>query len=321
MTIFHPIVTYFPVLMLVTSMLPKYVASFGRNVAPALVLRRCPSNSRCFRYNEKLPVSEKKFKSSLTSRFMSSTKDINTPDAPAEKTEEEKAALKAAREARKAEKERKKTEKKAKKEADRLAKEKAEQIHDVNYLSYKEQDTYEPFGDLTRVMSRSRTDRDFAAVQDLTAKFSSGDTVWLRGRLHSIRIKGGSCFLVLRQDSFNTVQAVFFKDKEKPEYSRKMIKYLKSLTEESVIDIEGSLESADVKSCSVQNVEIKIQRIHSVAKAASILPFLVEDAARSETEVDASQDTDRPFPRLGQDLRLSNRWMDLVGFSIVQCKL
>ena len=73
---------------------------------------------------------------------MSSTKDINTPDAPAEKTEEEKAALKAAREARKAEKERKKTEKKAKKEADRLAKEKAEQIHDVNYLSYKEQDTY-----------------------------------------------------------------------------------------------------------------------------------------------------------------------------------
>ena len=39
--------------------------------------------------------------------------------------------------------------------------------------------------------------------------------------------------------------------------------------------------------------------------------FLVEDAARSEAEVDASQETDRPFPRLGQELRLDNRWMDL----------
>jgi aspartyl-tRNA synthetase len=27
--------------------------------------------------------------------------------------------------------------------------------------------------------------------------------------------------------------------------------------------------------------------------------------------VEASQDTDRPFPRLGQDLRLNHRWVDL----------
>merc|ERR1712238_419736 len=163
-----------------------------------------------------------------------------------------------------------------------------------------------------RIMSRSRTGRNFANVQELEeGKYSSSDTVWLRGRLHSIRVKGGSCFLVLRQDSFHTIQAVFFKDKENPEYSQKMIKYLKSLTEESVIDIEGILEKADVKSCSVQSIEVKIQRIHSVTKAASVLPFLVEDASRSDTEVDASQDTDRPFPRLGQELRLDNRWMDL----------
>mmetsp|Transcript_17503 Transcript_17503/g.35979 ORF Transcript_17503/g.35979 Transcript_17503/m.35979 type:complete len:641 (+) Transcript_17503:51-1973(+) len=245
-----------------------------------------------------------------TSRLMSSS----TPDtdAPAEKTEEEKARLKAIREERKAEKERKKAEKKAKKEAQRLAKEEAERIHDVNYLSVDEQDSYEPYGDLTRIMSRSRTGREFASVKDLgDGKHAAGDTVWLRGRLHSIRVKGGSCFLVLRQDSFHTVQGVFFKDKENPEQSQKMIKYLKSLTVESIIDIQGTLESADVKSCSVQNMEVKIERIHSVTKAASILPFLVEDASRSEAEVDASQETDRPFPRLGQELRLDNRWVDL----------
>ena len=231
-------------------------------------------------------------------------------EAP-ERSEEEKARIKAEREARKAEKERLKAEKKAKKAAQQAAKEAAEKIHDVTYISYEEQDNYEPFGDMTRIMSRSRTGRNFAKVSALTTDHEAGDTVWLRGRLQSIRVKGGSCFLVLRQDSFHTVQAVFFKDKEQPEMSQKMIKYLKTLTEESIIDLEGTLVESDVKSCSVQTLELNIQRIHSVSKANSVLPFLVEDAARSEAEVDASQETDRPFPRLGQELRLDNRWMDL----------
>jgi nondiscriminating aspartyl-tRNA synthetase len=163
---------------------------------------------------------------------------------------------------------------------------------------------------MTRIMSRSRTGRTFARVADLDDT-PVGSTVWLRGRLHSIRSKGGSCFLVLRQDSFHTVQACYFKDKNDPEASQKMMTYLKSLTVESVIDLEGVLVDADVLSCSIRTVELKIQRIHTVSKAAAILPFSVEDAARSEKLVDESQDTDRPFPRLGQELRLDHRWMDL----------
>ena len=210
-----------------------------------------------------------------------------------------------------AEKERLKAEKEAKKLTERLAKEEADRIHNVTYLSFAEQDTYEPYGDMTRIMSRSRTGRNFVRVQDLEDQHKPGDNVWLRGRLHSIRVKGGSCFLVIRQDSFHTVQACFFKDKERPDYSQKMIQYLKTLTLESMIDLEGNLSEADVKSCSVQTVELKMKRIHCVSKADAILPFSVEDASRSEAEVDASQDTDRPFPRLGQELRLDNRWMDL----------
>jgi len=169
-------------------------------------------------------------------------------------------------------------------------------------------------------MSRSRTGRTFASVADLETSDSNsdsnvhqpGDKIWLRGRLDSIRVKGGSCFLVLRQGSFHTVQALYFKDKEDPEGSKKMLKYLKSLTVESVIDLEGTIVGgANVKSCSVQTVELSIERIHTVSRAQAQLPFLVEDAARSEAEVEASQDTDRPFPRLGQELRLDNRWMDL----------
>lgn len=169
-------------------------------------------------------------------------------------------------------------------------------------------------GDMTRVMSRSRTGREFCNIANLddAERFAPGSNVWLRGRLHSIRVKGGSCFLVLRQDSFHTVQAVFFKDKEDPEGSQKMIKYLKTLTVESIIDLEGAIVAdANVKSCSLQTIELNIQRIHAVTKAQAQLPFLVEDAARSEEEIEASQDSDRPFPRLGQELRLDNRWMDL----------
>jgi nondiscriminating aspartyl-tRNA synthetase len=244
-------------------------------------------------------------------RFLMSSSSADS--ATGEKTEEEKAAIQAAREARKEEKERQKAEKKARQEAEQQAQQEAEKIADVTYLDFNKQDDYQPFGDLTRVMSRSRSGRQFVKVQELEedGRSKAGDTVWLRGRLYSIRVKGGSCFLVLRQDSFHTVQCVFFKDKDKPEFSQQMIKYLKSLTEESVIDVEGVLESAEVRSCSVQTLEVKIQRVHSVTKAAPILPFLVEDAARSEAEIDASQGTDRPFPRLGQELRLDNRWMDL----------
>lgn len=184
----------------------------------------------------------------------------------------------------------------------------------MDYLSVSEEDSYPAFGDMTRVMSRSRTGRDWSQIATLEAAQQSsiiGQSVWLRGRLHSIRVKGGSCFLVIRQDAFHTLQVCYFKDKENPEASKQMIQYLQSLTVESIIDVQGVLKEASVKSCSVQTLELELKRIHAVSKASAILPFLVEDAARSEAEVEASQDTDRPFPRLGQELRLDNRWMDL----------
>lgn len=244
--------------------------------------------------------------------FMNTDGNSNGDGGGEEKTEEEKAALKAAREARKAEKQRKADEKKAKKAAQKAAEEAANRIQDVTYLSASEQDSYQPYGDYTTVMSRSRSGREFTKVSDLEkGEISTENPVWLRGRLQSIRVKGGSCFLVLRENSINTVQALFFKDKEQPEFSQKMLKYLKSLTVESIVDIYGTLSPADVKSCSVQTLELQIERIHTVTKADAILPFLVEDAARSEEEVEESQSTERPFPRLGQEIRLDHRWMDL----------
>jgi len=265
-------------------------------------------------------------------RWMTTDKTVQNTDN--ERTEEEKAAIKAAREAKKyvhhfccfmfyflsilflhdmdhqlhtsltypcrAEKDRlhaEKMEKQQKQEANEQ--ERNQPIPKVTYLAINEQNTYPPMGDMTRVMSRSRTLRNFVKVSTLEDSnlHPHGSTVWIRGRVHSIRVKGGSAFLVVRQDSFHTIQTCFFKDKSDPDRSAKMLQYLKSLTMESVIDLEGRINTGvDVKSCSVKSVELTIQRIHSVSNAAAILPFLVEDAARSESEIDASQNTDRPFP-------------------------
>jgi len=214
-----------------------------------------------------------------------------------------------------AENERKNAEKAAKKAALAAAEEESNRIDEVTYLTVADQDAYAPVGDMSIVMSRSRSGRNFVQVGDIggsdSAKYGPGAKVWLRGRLNSIRVKGGSCFLVLRQNSFDTIQACFFKDKENPDQSEKMIKYLKTLTTESMVDLEGTVSSAEVRSCSIQDAELVISRIHSVSKADAMLPFLVEDAARSEKEVDESQNTERPFPRLGQELRLDHRWLDL----------
>ena len=148
-----------------------------------------------------------------------------------------------------AEKERKKAEKAAKKAAQKAAEEEANRIDEVTYLSTSEQDTYAPYGDMSIVMSRSRSGRDFVDIKDIgsstDAKYGPDSKVWIRGRLNSIRVKGGSCFLVVRQNSFDTIQACFFKDKENPEKSAKMIQYLKTLTTESMIDLHGKVSPAE----------------------------------------------------------------------------
>ena len=86
-----------------------------------------------------------------------------------------------------------------------------------------------------------------------------------------------------------------------------MIYYLKSFSFESVIDTQGIIIPAEMKSCIVDDTEVQI----GTSEAILIFLFLVEDAARSEAEIEESQDTDRPYPRLGQELRLDHRWLDL----------
>ena len=136
----------------------------------------------------------------------------------------------------------------------------------VNYYTIDSSDQAVGFGDFSLIASQEETGRHFAQFESLGKEGGpkDGDVVWIRGRVSSVRAKGNACFMVIRSGAFNTVQACHFKDKENPDESKKMIKYVGGLTLESIVDIMGVVVAADVKSCSVSNVELQIKRIYTV---------------------------------------------------------
>lgn len=153
--------------------------------------------------------------------------------------------------------------------------------------------------------------RRYTPIADLGTTVTDGE-VWVRGRVAAVRAQGRrSCFLVLRAQGRYTVQAIFFAEKQLPKQSKAMLAHLSGLTSESIVDIRGVLVPADVKSCTQSNVELQIQEVALVSRADPMLPFEIADAGRSEAEIAASEGSERPYPRIGQDLRLNSRWIDL----------
>jgi aspartyl-tRNA synthetase len=118
---------------------------------------------------------------------------------------------------------------------------------------------------------------------------------WIRGRVTSLRAEGNACFIVVCDDPFHTIQACHFKDKADPEASKALIKFAARLALEMIVDVYGTIVAADVKACTQSNVEIQISKMFVVSRAPTTLPFLLEDAARSQSDIDASQDSERPF--------------------------
>lgn len=140
----------------------------------------------------------------------------------------------------------------------------------------------------------------------------AGATVWIRARVAAVRVKGKTTFVVLRQHSLHTAQAVKFKSKEDEGASAKQFaQFFKALPLESVVDINGVVVEANVSGCTQSNVEIQMTRAYCVSRASSTLPFLLADAQRSDAQIQASLETDRPYVRVLPDLRLDHRWLDL----------
>ena len=157
------------------------------------------------------------------------------------------------------------------------------------------------YGDSPIVMSKTMTEKVFRQINDLNTDFI-GQSVWLRGRLHTSRAVGKGCFIVIRQQ-LSTVQAVMFQGTN---ISKQMVKYANSISVESIIDILAEVTQPDtpINAVSLKNLELQIKEIHVVSKAQA-LPFGVEDASRNEQEAIANQ-----LPLVDPDKMLNYRWID-----------
>ena len=193
--------------------------------------------------------------------------------------------IKAARDKRKADKEEYKRQKMLKKSSSPSSPSSTPTFNNNIYYSTRwETEQIDSCGDYEIIRSRDDwSKRTFIPIRSIGDENFVGSDVWVRGRLHSIRIKGGSCFLVLRTNAIHTVQCVFFKSKDN-ENDASMVTYLKTLTRESIIDVQATVTTAaiPVKSTSNSNVELVIKRVHAVDKALAALPFEIDEASKSE---------------------------------------
>ncbi|QDZ25748.1 aspartyl-tRNA synthetase [Chloropicon primus] len=164
------------------------------------------------------------------------------------------------------------------------------------------------YGDMKLVQSQTLNAYEFTELSALEEKVKgTGDgevcQVRMRGRLHAVRGKGKSAFVVLRSGT-ETLQCVFFVDKESKVVSKGMIKYVTGLSKESIVDVEGVAVVADkpVDGCSIKGVEIQGTGLFCVSRAAP-LPFDIADACRREDDTTGGT--------VNQDTRLNNRYIDL----------
>ena len=182
----------------------------------------------------------------------------------------------------------------------------------VGPVSYIKDEPAQAYGELILVQSNQSTGREFIHASQLDASLI-GKEVWVRGRIHNTRAKGNNCFIVVRQCGY-TVQGALFKNET---ISKDMIKFAGSLSRETVVDVKGLVVAAEVKSCTQNDVELSVQRLYVISKAEVGLPLQIEDAGRSEAEIEESErkaaagEIEGAYVRVGVEIRLNNRIIDL----------
>lgn len=117
-----------------------------------------------------------------------------------------------------------------------------------------------------------------------------GKEVTIRARVHNIRAKGGSCFMICRESSqqVSTVQCALFTSTT----SKGMINYVKRIPNESIVEIKGKVvrPEQDIKSCT-QDVELMVSEVWVLDKADFRLPIQIDDISRAISQSGALDNT------------------------------
>lgn len=161
------------------------------------------------------------------------------------------------------------------------------------------------YGDAEMIRSAAQTDTEYTRVDALAAGLV-GREVHLRARVHTVRGKGKTAFVVLRQRTA-TVQCVLFVDDKT--VSKGMIKYVTSLEKETIVDVVGRVSAPEVpvESCTQKAVEVQVRTVHAVSRSLARLPLQIEDASRPEPAEGEKAD----MAGVSQAVRLDNRVLDL----------
>ncbi|XWS72899.1 hypothetical protein CRYUN_Cryun02cG0079100 [Craigia yunnanensis] len=230
----------------------------------------------------------------------------------------------------------------AKKEAAKLEKlrrrqEAASLASSASSLSVEEEDPHSSnYGDvsLPELKSCSQADAgnwirvvasmDWTQVRDLNQELKDKE-VLIRGRAHTTRpVSKNMAFLVVREKGF-TVQCLVSTQSEG--VSRQMVKFVAGVNRESIVDVIGvvSIPANPIKGAT-QQVDILVKKLYCVNKALPTLPINIEDAARSDVEIETALQGGVQLPRVNQDTRLNFRVLDIrtpanQGIFRIQCQV
>ncbi len=87
---------------------------------------------------------------------------------------------------------------------------------------------------------------------------------------------------------------------------KEMVNYAAAIPLESIVDILAQVTIPDtpIHACTVKTLELSIQEIHVISRAQE-LPFMIDDAGRSEADAAATG-----LPVVNRDTALNFRWID-----------
>jgi len=186
------------------------------------------------------------------------------------KNELKKQAAKAKKAAAKqAAKEKREAEMKAK-QAEKAAQDAAEEAPDAPGM--------ENFKELPMNQSGTREGKKFTEISKLNPDMV-GEKVIVQARLHNVRGMLNIAFLVLRQ-GISSVQAII--ERTPGVIPRAAVKFAKSLTSESLVEVWGTVSAAKVDSCTQHDVELRVSKCFVISRAEAPLPIQLEDCSRPQ---------------------------------------
>ncbi|CAJ0566737.1 unnamed protein product, partial [Mesorhabditis spiculigera] len=137
------------------------------------------------------------------------------------------------------------------------------------------------YGSYGLVQSTDEKDIVFTELNAINKDLANKE-IWVRGRVHTTRSTGKSCFLVLRH-KVHTIQVGLFKGDL---VSKQMVKFVGAIPKESIIDIQAKVVVAEqeVSACTQKEMELHPIQVFVVSSSEPRLPLQIEDASRGEND-------------------------------------